>query len=224
MTRARKSSSVDSSIAASPTRITGRAVPPLVPTSGAVRVFVVGEAPGPRGADKSGYPFFGDAAGKHLYRVLTALGAVTLPPHATDLAWDGAVFQRAAIIPFVHGIALGNAFDRCPTDNGQKFRAPTRAELEGADNIKRLVKELAALSARGLRGVVTLGRVATRTLDAVLTFAPMPHIVRRAVPHPSAQGLLSLAPGRGKGARMSDLQEAWMAQCRAQILDAGFEL
>ena len=204
-------------------RIVGRAVPPLVPKSGHVRVFVIGEAPGPRGADKSGFPFLGDAAGKHLYRVLTSLDAVILPPNANDIAWDGALFKKAKIIPVARGIALGNAFDKWPTDDGMKFRTPTRAELEGADNIKRLAAELSTLSARGLRGVVTLGRIATRTLDAVLTFAPMPYLLRRAVAHPSAQGLLSMAPNRGKGARMSDLQDAWMAHCRAQILDAGFE-
>lgn len=204
------------------TRIVGRPVPPLVPASGPVHVLLVGEAPGPRGADKSGYPFFGDAAGRHLYQVLARMGAVTLPPAVDALPWDGARFLEAALQPVAHGVALGNAYDRCPTDDGTSFRAPSRAELEGPDNVQRLTRELEALRLRGLRGLVTLGRVATRTMDVVLAHAPMPSLVRHALPHPSAQGLLSMAPGRGKGARMQDLQDAWMVRCRDMILEAGY--
>ena len=204
------------------TRIVGNPVPPLVPTTGPVFVLVVGEAPGPRGADKSGFPFFGDAAGQHLYRVLARMGAVTLPPDADTLPWDGTRFHEAALRPVAHGIALGNAYDCCPTDDGRKFRAPTRGELEGTDNVMRLTTELDTLRARGLRGVVTLGRVATRTIDVVLARTVMPTIARHAVPHPSAQGLLSMAPDRGKGARLADLQEAWMARCRTVIEQAGY--
>ena len=32
-----------------------------------------------------------------------------------------------------------------------------------------------------------------------------------ALPHPSAQGLLTSAPNRGKGARMADLEAAWIS-------------
>ena len=203
-------------------RITGRPVAPLLPASGPVHVLLVGEAPGPRGADKSGFPFFGDAAGRHLYQVLVRMGAVTLPPLVDTLPWDGARFHEAGLRPAAHGVALGNAFDRCPTDDGVSFRAPSRAELEGPDNVQRLVRELETLRDRGLRGLVTLGRVATRTLDVVLAHAPMPSLMRHALPHPSAQGLLSMAPGRGKGARMQDLQEEWMARCRNLIIEVGY--
>jgi len=51
-------------------RILGTPVPMLMPLDGPVHVLLVGEAPGPRGADKSGVPFLGDAAGKVLYDVL----------------------------------------------------------------------------------------------------------------------------------------------------------
>lgn len=203
-------------------RIVGNPVPPLVPDSGAIYVLLIGEAPGPRGADKSGYPFFGDAAGKHLYEVLARLGAVSLPSIAKTLPWDGARFHDAAARPVAHGVALGNAYDRCPTDDGVSFRAPSRGELEGDENVNRLTAELDAHRARGLRGVVTLGRVATRTIDVVMARTPMPEIARHAVPHPSAQGLLSMAPDRGKGARMTDLQEAWMTRCRDCIIAAGY--
>jgi hypothetical protein len=102
------------------------------------------------------------------------------------------------------------------------FRAPTRAELEGQPNIERLVGEMRALADRGLRGVVTLGRVAARTIDVALASAELPQLLRRSLPHPSAQGLLSMAPDRGRGARMADLQLAWQARLREAVLDAGF--
>lgn len=203
-------------------RIQGTPVPLLLPDEGPVHVLVVGEAPGPRGADKSGVPFFGDAAGRHLYEGLRRLGAVMLSPAVDALPWDGAAFAAAGLVPSAHGVALGNAYDRCPTDDGQSFRAPIRHELESPGNFARLNRDLDALTARGLRGIVTLGRVATRTFDVLFTQAPRPALARRALPHPSAQGLLSMAPDRGKGARMADLQEAWTVRCMESIIQAGY--
>lgn len=203
-------------------RIVGTAVLPLLPPEGPVHVLLLGEAPGPRGADKSGVPFFGDAAGKHLYAVLRRMNAVALPIRIDALPWDGATFAAAQLAPIAHGIALENAFDRCPTENGTTFRAPTRVELEGTDNIARLTRELVTLRARGLRGIVTLGRVAMKTMDVVLTRMPMDGLVRRAMAHPSAQGLLSMAPDRGRGAKMADLIDAWKVKCERAIIEAGF--
>lgn len=202
-------------------RILGRPVPLLRPSDGPVYVLVLGEAPGPRGADKSGIPFFGDAAGRPLYAVFERLGAATLPAGVDDLPWDGARFAAAGYVPRLRGIALTNAFDRCPTDDGHRFRAPTRAELESAANFERLRLELQRLRADGLSGVVTLGRVPARTMAAFFQEHPMPELVSRALPHPSAQGLLSMVPDRGRGAKMSDLQALWMARCEAALLEAG---
>jgi hypothetical protein len=42
-----------------------------------------------------------------------------------------------------------------------------------------------------------------------------------AMPHPSAQGLLSMAPHRGRGARMADLQALWRHRCAEALLAAG---
>jgi uracil-DNA glycosylase len=203
-------------------RILSSPVPMLLPYEGPVHVLIVGEAPGPRGADKSGIPFFGDAAGRHLYTALTRLGAVVLPPEMDRLPWDGAEFTAAGLAPIAHGVALGNAYDRCPSDDGQSFRAPTRSELESPRNFARLNRDLDQLVARQLKGVVTLGRVATRTFDVLLKQKPRPALTRRALPHPSAQGLLSMAPDRGKGAKMADLQEAWMVRCEYAIIQAGY--
>ncbi|QJR35540.1 uracil-DNA glycosylase family protein [Gemmatimonas groenlandica] len=203
-------------------RILGTPVPMLMPLDGPVHVLLIGEAPGPRGADKSGVPFLGDAAGKGLYDVLVRLGAMTLPPEIERMEWDGALFVASGVVPVANGVALGNAFDRCPTDNGATFRAPTRSELEGTENLTRLTRDITMLRARGLKGIVTLGRVATRTIDTLFKRTPMPEMARRALPHPSAQGLLSMAPDRGKGAKMADLQEAWMVRCQYAVLQAGY--
>jgi uracil-DNA glycosylase len=203
-------------------RILGTPVPMLLPPEGAVHVLIVGEAPGPRGADKSGVPFFGDAAGKHLYGALQRLGAVVLPPEVDTLPWDGAAFTSAGLAPIAHGVALGNAFDRCPSDDGASFRAPLRSELESPRNLSRLNRDLDQLMTHGLKGIVTLGRVATRTVDVLLKQKPRPALARRALPHPSAQGLLSMAPDRGKGAKMAALQEVWMVRCQFAIMQAGY--
>lgn len=204
------------------TRIVGAPVLPLLPTSGDVRVLIVGEAPGPRGADKSGVPFFGDAAGKHLYLALRKLGAVSLPDSVDDVKWDGAQLRAAGYSPVAHQISLTNAFNRCPTDDGSHFRAPSKDELEGDANTTRLRGEIDALSTRGLSGIVTLGKVATRTMQQLVHNHYQDRIPVYALPHPSAQGLLSMAPNRGRGARMADLQEGWMQQCMDAIRSAGY--
>jgi hypothetical protein len=145
-----------------------------------------------------------------------------LPPEIDALPWDGATFTAAGLAPIAHGVALGNAFDRCPSDDGATFRAPLRSELESARNLARLNRDLDLLELRGLVGIVTLGRVAMRTIDVLLKHHPRPAFARRALPHPSAQGLLSMAPDRGKGAKMADLQEAWMVRCEYAIMQAGY--
>lgn len=200
-------------------RIAGRAVPARFPAQGPVRVLCVGEAPGPRGADKSGVPFFGDRAGAPLYRALEAAGACVLTPGTWALPWDGAVFAREGLVPEMRGVALGNAYDRCPTDDGRRFRAPSRSELESPANVARFSADLDRAHARGLRLIVALGRVASRVSSSVLALADgvahgnatarWPGVELITVPHPSAQGLLSAAPERGRGARLADLAQAW---------------
>jgi len=203
-------------------RIIGEPVPPLVPARGPIHVLLVGEAPGPRGADKSGYPFFGDAAGKHLYDALRAMGAMTVPAAVDDLPWDGEIFADGRLKPAAHGIVLGNAYDRCPTDDGMSFRAPTRAELASDENVARLTGDIERFSARGLTGIVTMGRVAANAIDLVLKCTPMPDLVRRGVVHPSARGLLSLLPGRGTGTKMVELQARWKVMCEDAVREAGY--
>lgn len=203
-------------------RIIGAPVPMLVPPDGPVHVLIVGEAPGPRGADKSNIPFWGDAAGKHLYTALAAIGAVTLPRTYDTVAWDGNALRRRAYRPTAHGVALTNALDRCPTDDGFRFRAPARRELQSPDNLSRLAADMERLLPRGLRGVLTLGRVATSTVEFLLSTRTDLTLRTQSVVHPSAQGLLSMAPNRGKGSRMADLQAQWQARCQAAVVELGF--
>lgn len=149
-------------------------------------------------------PFFGDRAGKPLYAALEAAGLLTWEGDLRTVPWDGARLIAAGVRPVVQGVLLTNAFDRCPTDDGRKFRAPSRAEREGAENLARLRGDIARAMQRGADRVLCLGKVAT----AVVELLALP-ITVHAVPHPSAQGLLTSAPDRGKGARMADLEATW---------------
>ena len=174
-----------------------------------------GEAPGPRGADQSGVPFWGDRAGILVYRALEAAGLATVPLSAYG-AWDGARFREAGLLPRLQGAALSNAFPRCPTRDFQTFRAPTDAELKHPDNLARLREELgrAALRCSGELRVVTLGKRAHWIFQRL---PQAPAFQLHFLPHPSAQGLLQAAPGKGKGLRLADLQLQWQAQL-AQLL------
>jgi uracil-DNA glycosylase len=194
-------------------------VAPCFPADGPVRVLLVGEAPGPRGADKSGVPFWGDRAGAPLYRALAAAGACVMPAGVATLPWDGAVFAAHGLVPALHGVAVGNAYDRCPSDDGQRFRAPSRAELESVANRARLALDIDRACARGLREVIAMGRVAARLVERVLSDEPArwPGVSWHLVPHPSAQGLLSAAPERGRGARLAELAAAWEAELAAHV-------
>jgi uracil-DNA glycosylase len=177
---------------------------PLDPTA-PIRAVLIGEAPGPRGADQSGIPFFGDRAGKPLYAAMLAAGVVSWVGDPDSVPWDGARLLKAGVRPVVTQVLLTNAFDRCPTDDGRKFRAPTKAERESAANLERLRGDIALAVSRGADRICCLGKVAASVvtlLDTGLTV--------HALPHPSAQGLLTSAPNRGKGARMADLEAAWV--------------
>ena len=185
--------------------IRGEAVPAFFPSDGPVHSLIFGEAPGPRGADRSGIPFWGDGAGLPLYRALVRAGCASVSEGAWR-PWDGARFVAEGLRPVLNGVALSNAFPSCPTNDGRKFRAPSRAELQAPENLQRLTEELARARARGARQVVTLGRCARDTLAPLAEGAGL---YMFALPHPSAQGLLSDAPERGKGARLADLQAAW---------------
>lgn len=186
-------------------RIRGVAVPPLFPEGGTVQSIVYGEAPGPRGADQSGVPFWGDGAGIPLYRGLAVAGCAELDDSVWG-RWDGAALRAGGLWPRLIGVALSNAFPCCPTDDGKRFRAPKRGELLAEENTARLRDELSAALARGASKVITLGRCAAQTLESLARERGLALI---ALPHPSSQGLLMSAPGKGRGMRLEGLRAQW---------------
>lgn len=188
-----------------PSGIRGEAVPAFFSETGPLHSVIFGEAPGPRGADQSGIPFWGDAAGLPLYRALERAGCAVVPARAWS-PWDGRRLLNEQASPLLLGVVLSNAFPSCPTDDGRRFRAPTRAELQSPKNSARLEEELKRAMNRGAHRIITLGRCARDTLEPL---ALKHGLSVQALPHPSAQGLLSDAPNRGKGLRLADLGAAW---------------
>jgi uracil-DNA glycosylase len=191
-------------------RILQTLVAPLFPPSGAVRIMLFGEAPGPRGADQSGIPFWGDKAGTCVYRALEAAGLAQVPAEAY-LDWDGALFRSRGLAPVLREVALSNAFPLCPTRDFQTFRAPTDAELLAPANQARLLVELKAAADRcpGTLKVIAMGKRAQWVFGRL---EGAPDLALHVLPHPSAQGLLQAAPGKGKGLKLEDLRRAWEAR------------
>lgn len=196
-------------------RIFQTPVAPLFPLEGPVQVLLFGEAPGPLGADKSGIPFWGDRAGLVVYRALEAAGLARVPAEAYA-DWDGARLKANGLTPIITGVALSNAYPSCPTRDGQTFKAPTDRELAGPENLARIGRELALAASRcpGRLRVIALGKRA-QWLFQRIEGAPVFDLVT--LPHPSAQGLLQAAPGKGKGLRLADLQAAWEARLEALL-------
>ena len=188
-------------------RIFQTVVPPLFPLEGPVHVMLFGEAPGPLGADKSGIPFWGDRAGQPVYRALEGAGLALVPSEAYE-DWDGARMKARGLMPRLCGVALSNAFSRCPTRDGRTFKAPTDRELASLENLARIGQELSMAAARcpGALRVIAMGKRA-EWLFKRLEGAPPFEL--HALPHPSAQGLLQAAPEKGKGMKLADLREGW---------------
>ncbi len=168
---------------------------------------IFGEAPGPRGADQSGIPFWGDGAGITVYRALAATGRAEVPEAAWE-DWDGARFKALELAPRLHGTALSNAYPACPTKDGDHFHSPSNRELLAPANLARLGVELRRASeglASPLR-VIAFGKRAEWVLSRL---DHVPSLDLHALPHPSAQGLLQGAPNRGKGLKLDHLRAEW---------------
>jgi hypothetical protein len=176
----------------------------------------MGEAPGPLGADQSGLPFWGDRAGQLVYRALESAGMAEVPAAAWE-RWDGGRFAATGLRPLLRGAVLGNAFPACPTDDGERFRAPKDRELRDPANLARLSADLVQAAARcpDRLSLIGLGRRAAWVLDQLTDAPPYDLMV---LPHPSAQGLLQAAPGKGRGLRLQDLQDAWVESLKILLL------
>jgi uracil-DNA glycosylase len=198
-------------------RILGTRVPALFPSSGPVSAIIYGEAPGPNGADKSRIPFFGDRAGKPLYEALEEEGRCRFTRPVDDVRWDGAALRAAGIRPIVTNVALSNALSVCPTDDGEHFRAPTKAEMSNAVNVRRVRSELAKARKRGLETVIVLGRIADWLLGTHLGLRDDPTIAYHQITHPSPLGLMGMAKRAGKGVRVSAMKEQWQREFRRML-------
>jgi uracil-DNA glycosylase len=193
-------------------RIRETVVPALFPESGAVRAALYGEAPGPRGADCSGIPFWGDRSGRLVYRALAAAGMADVPDAAWE-RWDGAELSRLGLHPTLHDVVLSNVYGSCPTRDGHAFHAPSDRALRDPANVQRIANELRMAIERcpGTLRVVALGRRAAWALGLVAARADAPAFTLHDVSHPSAQALLSTAPDHGRGRRLAELEAAWEA-------------
>ncbi len=198
-------------------RILGTRVPALFPAKGSVGALIYGEAPGPNGADKSGIPFFGDRAGRPLYEALEAEGRCRFTRPLEGIRWDGAALRDAGIRPVVSDAALSNAYQVCPTDDGEHFRAPTKAEMSSPENVKRVRAELAKARKRGLHSVIVLGRMADWLLGTHLGLRNDPSIAYHQITHPSPLGLMGMAKRAGKGVRVSAMKEQWQKEFRRML-------
>ena len=198
-------------------RILGTRVPAFFPVKGPVSALIYGEAPGPNGADKSGIPFFGDRAGKPLYEALEQEGRCRFTRPLDDVKWDGAALREAGVRPIVEDVALSNAYAVCPTDDGERFRAPSKAELSGEANLKRVRAELAKARRRGLHTVIVLGRHADWLLGTHLGLRDDPDVAYHQITHPSPLGLMGMAKRAGKGVRVSAMKARWQAEFRRML-------
>ncbi len=190
-------------------------MPPLFAARGPIVVFLVGEAPGPRGADRSGIPFWGDRSGRPVYRALAEAGMAEVPDQAWS-HWDGAELARLGLRPRLRRAALSNALPRCPTKDGRTFCAPSRAELLADENRARMLDEIAHAARRcpDLLGVIALGRKAESLLEAIRADAPP--FALAYVPHPSAQVLAA----RRRGGSMRERERDWEAGLSALLIAA----
>lgn len=215
VTRATRTSS-RSGISDSP-KILGTRVAALYPARGPVGAIVYGEAPGPRGADKSGIPFFGDRSGKLVYRALIEAGRCTLDADIDEVKWSGAALTEAGLAPRLANVAVSNAYDVCPTDDGVRFRAPSRAELTSDENLKRVADEIARARERGLRAIVVLGRHADWLLGGRLGLRDDASIAYHQITHPSPLGLMWIK--RRSGGSMKEVEREWMASFAAMLAE-----
>jgi uracil-DNA glycosylase len=201
-------------------RILGTRVPAFFPATGPVSALIFGEAPGPNGADKSKIPFFGDRAGRPLYEALEAEERCRFTRPLDDVRWDGAALVAAGIRPLITDVALSNAYNVCPTDDGEHFRAPSKAEMSSPENVRRVRAELAKARRRGLHSVIVLGKTADWLLGTHLGLRDDPDIAYHQITHPSPLGLMGMAKRAGKGVRVSAMKDEWKRQFTRMLRSA----
>lgn len=140
---------------------------------GRPRLLIVGEAPGPRGASVTGYPFWGDVSGKQLYALLGELELLKEKRFAPDAK------DKLGSVPPEGNYAITNAVDRMPWDSRlEKFRAPKLDEIKLQS--KRMRQEI---HDSGTEVILAVGLPAAKSLDLALEtdLAPQDHGMRQIV-------------------------------------------
>ena len=129
------------------------------------RLLIVGLAPGLRGANRTGRPFTGDAAGGYLFAMLARFGLA-----------DGTYHEDGHDDIGLRGVRITNAVRCLPPEN-----KPVAAEVNACRPF--LAAEIAAMP--HLETILTLGRLAheatLRCLDVARRDAPFGHAAHRAV-------------------------------------------
>lgn len=117
-------------------------------------LLLVGEAPGPRGANRTGFPFWGDDSGLALYGLVESLGLLDAPLQR----WKRGADLRGTTPP-PGRYAITNACPQMPlaADGGFCAPEPERLQQESA----RLARELSELRPRA---VLACGKAAAFTL------------------------------------------------------------
>ena len=226
-------------------RILETVVPARFPESGPVIALIVGEAPGPRGADKSQHPWWGDEAGKLLLKGLYKAGLfrsvsvrgeigglfdlgqpeiVRVEPDFDSFPllrpWSGERFAREGILPVLEGVALTNAWAKCPTKTGESFHRPTEKQMAGAENVERMAAEAEQARLRapdGVLCVVALGTAAGWLLGDHMNVAKQAGVVLVRLPHPAPQGILSWRRKLGNTQTVPEVRDLWVEELRSHL-------
>jgi uracil-DNA glycosylase len=117
-------------------------------------LLLVGEAPGPRGANRTGFPFWGDDSGLSLYGLIESLGLLDAPLQRWKRGAD-----LTGTTPPPGRYAITNACPQMPLAPDGGFCAPEPARL--AQEAIRLASEITTLKPRT---VLACGKAATFTL------------------------------------------------------------
>lgn len=124
------------------------------PRSPKPALLVIGEAPGPRGANRTGYPFWGDDCGLQLYRLVGELGLLDEPFTPWQLGIDLSGTQ-----PPSGCYAITNACPQMPVRDSGRFCAPAPSRLDA--EAPRLLDEMRTLQPKV---VIACGKSAAYTL------------------------------------------------------------
>lgn len=218
-------------------RILETLVPARFPENGPVFALIFGEAPGPRGADKSCHPWWGDEAGKLVFKGLHRAGHFTsvtvssgdgglfecaremMPIESFESStvlfpWSGKRFAKEGILPVLDGVALSNAWAVCPTGDGTKFHRPTNRQMASAANVARVHQELQEALSRAPEGtlkVIALGTASAWLLGEHLRVQDEAGVSLACLPHPSPQGILAWRKKIGNNHSVPQVREMWIS-------------